>query len=55
VLGNYAPSTLGVFLYFPDRRQLSPKLRAFIEHARAFAVSRDNLRDATDFRSPLRR
>jgi len=42
VLGKYAPSTLGVFLYFPDRRQLSPKLRAFIEHARTFAASRDN-------------
>jgi DNA-binding transcriptional LysR family regulator len=45
VLGKYAPSTLGVFLYFPDRRQLSPKLRAFIEHARAFAASRDNAND----------
>lgn len=42
VLGEYAPSTLGVFLYFPDRKQVSPKLRAFIEHARAFTVSRDN-------------
>ena len=45
VLGKYAPSTLGVFLYFPDRRQLSPKLRAFIEHARMFAASRDNAND----------
>ena len=45
VLGKYAPSTLGVFLYFPDRRQLSPKLRAFIEHARTFAASRDNAND----------
>lgn len=42
VLGEFAPSTLGVFLYFPDRRQLSPKLRAFIEHARRFAAPRDN-------------
>lgn len=45
VLGKYAPSTPGVFLYFPDRRQLSPKLRAFIEHARTFAESRDNAND----------
>jgi hypothetical protein len=30
----YAPSTLGVFLYFPDW-QVLPKPRAFIEHARA--------------------
>src|SRR5215472_10229931 len=42
VLGRYAPSTLGVFLYFPDRKQVSPKLRAFIEHARVFGASQDN-------------
>ncbi|HZX89589.1 MAG TPA: LysR family transcriptional regulator [Rudaea sp.] len=40
VLGKYAASTLGVFLYFPDRKQVSPKLRAFIEHARTFVSSR---------------
>jgi DNA-binding transcriptional LysR family regulator len=45
VLDRYAPSTLGVFLYFADRRQISPKLRAFIEHARAFAASRDHARN----------
>jgi hypothetical protein len=28
-----------VFLYFPDRKQVSPKLRAFIDHARDFATS----------------
>lgn len=44
VLGKYAPSTRGVFLYFPNRKQISPKLRAFIEYARGFAVSRDNAR-----------
>jgi DNA-binding transcriptional LysR family regulator len=42
VLGEYASSTLGVFLYFPDRKQVSPKLRAFIDHARAFVVSRES-------------
>ncbi len=40
VLAKYAPTTLGVFLYFPDRKQVSPKLRAFIDHARDFATSR---------------
>ena len=35
VLTAYAPQTPGVFLYFPDRRQVLPKLRAFIEHVRA--------------------
>jgi DNA-binding transcriptional LysR family regulator len=39
VLAKYAPTTLGVFLYFPDRKQVSPKLRAFIDHAREFATS----------------
>lgn len=39
VLGRYAPSTLGVFLYFPNRKQLSPKLRVFIEHARALPAA----------------
>jgi hypothetical protein len=31
---------LGVFLYFPDRKQVSPKLRAFIDHARDFSAAR---------------
>ena len=35
VLTAYAPQTPGVFLYYPDRRQILPKLRAFIEHVRA--------------------
>jgi DNA-binding transcriptional LysR family regulator len=42
VLSKFAPSTLGVFLYFPDRKQVSPKLRAFIEHTSAFAASQGN-------------
>jgi DNA-binding transcriptional LysR family regulator len=40
VLAKYAPTTLGVFLYFPDGKQVSPKLRAFIDHVREFATSR---------------
>src|SRR5262249_37814793 len=39
VLSKHAASTLGVFLYFPDRKQVAPKLRAFIDHARAFVAS----------------
>jgi DNA-binding transcriptional LysR family regulator len=34
VLSAYAPQTPGVFLYYPDRRQVLPKLRAFIEHVK---------------------
>lgn len=35
VLEPFAPVTPGVFLYYPDRRQVMPKLRAFIDHAKA--------------------
>lgn len=32
VLKPFAPMTPGVFLYYPSRRQMMPKLRAFIDH-----------------------
>lgn len=32
VLEPFAPMTPGVFLYYPSRRQMMPKLRAFIDH-----------------------
>ena len=31
---RFAVTAPGVFLYYPDRRQVLPKLRAFIEHVR---------------------
>ena len=34
VLMRFAVTTPGVFLYYPGRHQVSPKLRAFIEHVR---------------------
>jgi DNA-binding transcriptional LysR family regulator len=34
LLTPFAVPTPGVFLYYPDRRQALPKLRAFIEHVR---------------------
>jgi DNA-binding transcriptional LysR family regulator len=34
VLDRFAPLTPGVFLYHPGRRQVMPKLRAFIEHVK---------------------
>jgi DNA-binding transcriptional LysR family regulator len=33
VLQAYCPQTPGFFLYYPSRRQVMPKLRAFIDHA----------------------
>jgi DNA-binding transcriptional LysR family regulator len=34
VLEPFAPTTPGVFLYYPGRRQTMPKLRAFIDHVK---------------------
>jgi hypothetical protein len=35
VLEAYAPTMPGVFLYYPSRRQILPKLRAFIDHVKS--------------------
>ena len=32
VLDRFAPMAPGVFLYYPSRHQMTPKLRAFIDH-----------------------
>ena len=45
VLAYCAPETPGVFLYYPDRRQVLPKLRAFIEHVRARLPEAPTLKD----------
>jgi DNA-binding transcriptional LysR family regulator len=34
VLQPFAPMLPGVFLYYPGRRQIMPKLRAFIDHVK---------------------
>jgi DNA-binding transcriptional LysR family regulator len=34
VLESFATLAPGVFLYYPDRRQMTPKLRAFIDHVK---------------------
>jgi DNA-binding transcriptional LysR family regulator len=35
VLEQYAPMAPGVFLYYPSRHQMMPKLRAFIDHVKS--------------------
>jgi DNA-binding transcriptional LysR family regulator len=35
VLDAFAPTTPGMFLYHPGKRQMLPKLRAFIDHVKA--------------------
>ncbi|HXD46801.1 MAG TPA: LysR substrate-binding domain-containing protein [Pseudolabrys sp.] len=37
VLEPFAPMLPGVFLYYPGRRQIMPKLRAFIDHVKSRA------------------
>jgi DNA-binding transcriptional LysR family regulator len=39
VLEPYAPTAPGVFLYYPSRRQMLPKLRAFVEHVKAWSAA----------------
>jgi DNA-binding transcriptional LysR family regulator len=34
LLMPFAVTTSGVFLYYPEKRQVLPKLRAFIEHVK---------------------
>ena len=36
VLADHAPSTSGLFLYYPSRKQVMPKLRAFIDYVRDY-------------------
>ena len=44
VLPDHSPRIAGVFLFFSERRQVLPKLRAFIEHVKANPVEVAGLR-----------
>ena len=39
VLDAFSPSAPGVFLYYPSRHQIMPKLRVFIDHVKHWAAS----------------
>jgi DNA-binding transcriptional LysR family regulator len=41
VLVQFAPEAPGVFLYFPERHQMLPKLRAFVDHVKEWARAND--------------
>ena len=45
ILPTHAPQIPGVFLFFSERRQVLPKLRAFIEHVKANPVVVTGLHD----------
>jgi DNA-binding transcriptional LysR family regulator len=38
VLDDFAPSAPGMFLYYPSRHQMLPKLRAFVDHVQSRSV-----------------
>jgi DNA-binding transcriptional LysR family regulator len=40
VLEQFASTAPGMFLYYPGRRQIMPKLRAFIDHVKSHAPTR---------------
>jgi DNA-binding transcriptional LysR family regulator len=48
VLAKFAPETPGVFLYYPDRRHVMPKLRAFIEHVKTHLTMTPTLSEETE-------
>lgn len=38
-LDDYLPPFPGFFIYFPNRRNMAPKLRALIDHVRAYRLT----------------
>jgi DNA-binding transcriptional LysR family regulator len=50
VLESFAPMVPGVFLYYPGRRQIMPKLRAFIDHVKSRSGAADKTRIYVDDR-----
>ena len=55
VLEKFAPMAPGVFLYYPDRRQMMPKLRAFIDHVKSRSDSANKIGIDTDDKRSRRR
>ena len=55
VLKAFAPTTPGVFLYYPSRHQMMPKLRAFIDHVKSRPVAAGRTRDQADDRARARK
>jgi DNA-binding transcriptional LysR family regulator len=50
VLEPFSPMAPGVFLYYPSRRQMLPKLRAFIDHVKSHAAAASKNRSHADHR-----
>jgi DNA-binding transcriptional LysR family regulator len=54
VLAPFAPMSPGMFLYYPGKRQVLPKLRAFIDHVKKRSGG-DYIARTDDERSKTRR
>jgi DNA-binding transcriptional LysR family regulator len=50
VLERFAPTVPGVFLYYPSRHQMMPKLRAFIDHVKSRSDAANKTRVPSDDR-----
>ena len=48
VLQRFAPMAPGVFLYYPSRAQMMPKLRAFIDHVKSRSDATNKIRGHID-------
>jgi DNA-binding transcriptional LysR family regulator len=48
VLQPFAPMAPGVFLYYPSRHQMTPKLRAFIDHVKSRSGAANKARNHID-------
>jgi DNA-binding transcriptional LysR family regulator len=55
VLEQFAPMAPGVFLYYPSRHQMTPKLRAFIDHVKSRSDSINKIGIDIDDRPARRR
>ena len=55
VLEPFAPTVPGVFLYYPGRRQMMPKLRAFIDHVKSRSDTANKTRTHIDDRARPRK
>ena len=51
VLEPFAPMAPGVFLYYPNRHQIMPKLRAFLDHVKSRSGAIKKTRIHSDDRS----
>ena len=55
VLERFAPTSPGVFLFYPGHRQILPKLRAFIDHVKSRSAANQSRAGVDSQRNGRRR